>query len=218
MVKWFGKESVVEKHSQKHMELVYECIQKFKEVMACFYKNEFDKMDEKVKAVSELEHNADIIRRQMEIEFLEGAFLPFDREDRIILAELVDGVADMAQEAAYEICLSRIRFPPELEKDFKEFIKEICDSVSALKECIEKLDVDLGEAMAKAHEVEEIEDQADVIERRIRKKLYQLYRDEKIGILTLIELKHIVKRLGNIVDRAENASDRVPIIAAKRRG
>ena len=124
----------------------------------------------------------------------------------------------MAQEASYEICLSRIRFPPELEKDFKEFMEKVYDSVSALKECIEKLDVDLGEAMAKAHEVEEIEDQADLIERRIRKKLYQLYRDKKIGILTLIELKHIVKRLGNIVDRAENASDRIPIITAKRRG
>lgn len=218
MVKWFGKESVVEKHSKKHVELVYECIQKFKEVMDCFYQNEFDKMDEKVKAVTELEHKADIIRRQMEIEFLNGAFLPFDREDRIILAELVDSVADMAQEASYEICLSRIHFPPELEKDFKEFMEKVYGSVSALKECIEKLDVDLGEAMAKAHEVEEIEDQADLIERRIRKKLYQLYRDKKIGILTLIELKHIVKRLGNIVDRAENASDRIPIITAKRRG
>ena len=79
MVKWFGKESVVEKHSKKHVELVYECIQKFKEVMDCFYQNEFDKMDEKVKAVTELEHKADIIRRQMEIEFFNGAFLPFDR-------------------------------------------------------------------------------------------------------------------------------------------
>ena len=72
--------------------------------------------------------------------------------------------------------------------------------------------------MAKAHEVEEVEEKADVIERKIRKTIYQLYRDEKIGILTLMELNNIVLRLGNVVDRAEDASDRALIIAAKRRG
>ena len=58
----------------------------------------------------------------------------------------------------------------------------------------------------------------DIIERSIIKKLYQSYRDDEFGILRLIELKTMVTRLGNIVDRAEDASDRVPIIAAKRKG
>ena len=66
--------------------------------------------------------------------------------------------------------------------------------------------------------VEELEDKADVMERKILKTLYQLYWDEEIGILTLTELKNITIKLGNIVDRAEDASDRALIIAAKRRG
>ena len=67
--------------------------------------------DKTVEEISRLEHDADEIRRKMEIEFFKGAFLPFDREDRIILAEQVDSVADMTQETAYGICLSRIKFP-----------------------------------------------------------------------------------------------------------
>jgi uncharacterized protein len=214
----FGRESQVEKHSKMHVELVYQCVQELKEVMDCFYRNEFDGMEEKVRKVSETEHKADIIRRQMEIEFYKGAFLPFDREDKIILAELVDGVADMTQATAYGICLSRVQFPEKLEGDFREFVSAICNAVNVLKDCVESLDLDLGSAISKAHEVEEMEDGTDKMERKITRKLYQSYRDKEFGILTLIDLKNTVKKLGNIVDRAEDASDRVLIIAAKKRG
>lgn len=209
---------MVELHSKKHAQLVYECVQVLREVMDCFYRNEFEEMENKVEEISELEHKADIIRRQMEIEFYQGAFLPFDREDRIIMAELVDGVADMTQETAYGISLSQVIFPKKLEEDFSQLLKEVYKAVSALKECIELMDTDLGAAIPQAHEIEEIEDSADVVERKIIKKLYIMYRKEEIDILTLIELKKAAKRLGNIIDRAEDASDRVPIIAAKRRG
>lgn len=218
MRKIFGKESEVEKHSRKHVELVFECVKKLKEIMPPFYLGEFDILDAKVIEMSILETKADEVRRVMEIEFFQGAFLPFDREDRIILAELVDNVADMTQEAAYGISLSRITFPPHYKDDFEELVDEVIDSIAVLKECIELLDVDLGQALKKAHEVEEREIKVDMIERRILKKLYQSYRDEEFGILRLLELKNMVTRLGNIVDQAEDASDRVPIIAAKRKG
>lgn len=218
MRKFFGKESLVEGHSRHHMELVYQCVKKLKELMPLFYKGEFELVDAKVIEMSILETQADEVRRIIELEFFQGAFLPFDREDRIILAELVDNVADMTQEAAYGINLSRITFPPHYQEDFDELVDAVIDSISVLKECIELLDVDLGEALQKAHEVEEREVAVDIIERRIIKKLYQSYRDDEFGILRLLELKKMVTRLGNIVDRAEDASDRIPIIAAKRRG
>lgn len=218
MRKIFGRESKVEKHSKEHVELVYVCFNEFKELMNYFYKNEFDLIDDKVKKISEIEHEADELRRMMEIEFYEGAFLPFDREDRIMLAEVVDSVADIIEAAAYGISLSKIRFPEEFEEDFSQLMDTISDTVFVLKECIEMLDVDLSAAITKAHEVEEKEERVDAIERRILKKLYESYRNEKIGVLKLMELKETVEKLGHIADRAENASDRALIIVAKRRG
>lgn len=218
MVKLFKKESQVEKYGQTHVEIVFESILKFKEIMPCFYAGNFEELDKKVDELSKLEHDADIIRRKMELEFYHGAFLPFDREDRIVLAELVDSVSDMAESTGYSISLSRLNFPSKGQGDFEKFTDIIIKTVSILKECIEKLDDDMGESIAKAHEVEDLEDIADAQERKIIKTLYQLYHDEKIDILTLVELKNIATKMGNIVDRAENASDRALIIAAKRRG
>jgi uncharacterized protein len=218
MRKFFGRENIVEKHSKEHVKLVHECVYKLKDLMVHFYNNEFDLLAGEVEEISEIERKADEIRRKMEIEFYHGAFLPFDREDRIILAELVDGVADMTQETAYEICLSKIKFPETFEEDFSWLIDSVGDTISLLKECIEMLDVDLGAALSKAHEVEKKEEMADKIERKIIKNLYESHRNKEFGILTLIELKSIAVKLGNIIDRAEDASDRVLIIVAKRRG
>lgn len=218
MKKLFKKESEVEQNSKEHVETVYKCVNKLNGLMDCFYRNDFEALDKKVAEISKLEQDADEIRRHMEIEYYEGAFLPFDREDRIVLTEEVDSVADMTKKAAYGICLSRVRFPENFKEDFLELTASVCDTVYALKECIEFLDVDLGDAIKKAHEIEKKEDYSDKIERKTIKKLYTSYRNHEFGILSLIELKSIVIRMGKIVDRAENASDKVLIMVTKRRG
>ena len=72
--------------------------------------------------------------------------------------------------------------------------------------------------MKKAHEIERLEDRADIIEREIIKRLYSAYRENQIGVVKFLDLKEIIRKLANIADRAEDASDRALIMAAKRRG
>jgi len=218
MKKFFGKETEVEKLSKLHVELVYQSVYKLIDVMEHYYKHDFDSMDNEVKEISRIEKEADDIRRKMEIEFFKGAFLPFDREDRINLAEQVDSVADAVQSTAYSISLGKITFPESFREDFTELVKASCDTVALLRDCIKMLDVDLGDALSKTHDIEKKEDEGDVVERRIISRLYEAYRSEEISILKFMELKNIAEKIGNIADRAEDASDRVPIIVAKRKG
>ena len=218
MKKFFGKETEVEKLSKLHVELVYQSVYKLIDVMEHYYKHDFDSMDNEVKEISRIEKEADDIRRKMEIEFFKGAFLPFDREDRINLAEQVDSVADAVQSTAYSISLGKITFPESFREDFIELVKASCDTVALLRDCIKMLDVDLGAALSKTHDIEGKEDEGDVVERRIISRLYEAYRSEEISILKFMELKNIAEKIGNIADRAEDASDRVPIIVAKRKG
>ena len=218
MKKFFGKETEVEKLSKLHVELVYQSVYKLIDVMEHYYKHDFDSMEDEVNEITRIEKEADDIRRKMEIEFFKGAFLPFDREDRINLAEQVDSVADAVQSTAYSISLGKITFPESFREDFIELVKASCDTVALLRDCIKMLDVDLGAALSKTHDIEEKEDEGDVVERRIISRLYEAYRSEEISILKFMELKNIAEKIGNIADRAEDASDRVPIIVAKRKG
>ncbi len=218
MKKFFIKESKVELYAQEHVEKIYRCYKQFEKMMPYFYKGDYEKVDELTQKIAKLEHEADEIRRKMELGFYEGAFLPFDREDRIMLAENVDKVADIVESTAFMISISRVEFPPKFREDFEIFIKIISQNVKTLRDCIKFLEEDLTEAVEKAHEIERLEEKADKIERKILKKLYEAYRNEEIGVLKLLEMKEITINLGNIADRAEDTSDRALIIAAKRRG
>jgi predicted phosphate transport protein (TIGR00153 family) len=218
MKRFFGKETEVEKLSKLHVELVYQCVYKLVDVMEHFYEHNIDSVDDGVNEVTRIEKEADDIRRKMEIEFFKGAFLPFDREDRINLAEQVDSVADAVQSTAYAISLGKITFPESFREDFTELVKISCDTVALLRDCIEMLDTDLGAALSKTHDIEKKEDEGDIVERRIISRLYDAYRTDEVSILKFIELKDITEKIGNIADRAEDASDRVPIIVAKRKG
>ncbi|MBK6586648.1 MAG: TIGR00153 family protein [Coprothermobacter sp.] len=197
---------------------LYECYREFEKLMPHFYNGDYEKVDILTRKISALEHEADEIRRKMEMGFYEGAFLPFDREDRIMLTEKVDKVADTIESTAFTISLSKVEFPADFQKDFEAFMEVIGQIVKALDDCINFLEEDLTEAIRKAHEIEKLEEKADEIERRILTKLYKSYRDEEIGVVKLLGMKEVTVHLGNIADRAEDASDRVLIIAAKRRG
>lgn len=214
----FRRESKVEKYSQEHVELIYQCFLGLEELMPHYYVGDYKNVNLMAKKIAIKEHEADELRRKMELEFYEGAFLPFDREDRIVLTESVDSVADVVESAAFTICLSRVQFPSEFEEDFKKMMKVLSRTMTTLKDCINYLEEDLGKAITKAHEIEELEDQADIIERRVIKNLYRSYKADKFGVLKLLELKETIRKLANVADRAEDASDRALIIAAKRRG
>jgi len=218
MRRFFLKESKIELYAKEHVEKVYECFKEFEKMMPHFYNGDYDRVDALTGRISTLEHEADEIRRKMELGFYEGAFLPFDREDRIMLTENVDKVADTIESTAFAISLSKVEFPPSFKEDFEAFMDIIGQTVEALRDCIKFLEEDLTEAIKKAHEIEKLEEKADDLERGILTKLYKSYRNEEIGVVKLLEMKEVTIHLGNIADRAENASDRVLIIAAKRRG
>ena len=72
----FGRESRVEKHFREHAQLVYDCVLKLQELMPLFYQGDFDALEDKVHEMSLLEHQADEVRRIMEIEFSRVPFCP----------------------------------------------------------------------------------------------------------------------------------------------
>src|SRR5690606_7949279 len=110
-----------------------------------FYQGNFKRVSELTKEIAITEHEADEIRREMEIEFYEGAFLPFDREDRIMLVESIDKVADVIESTAFTVSLGQVSLPPEFRDDFRRMMETIKGTMEALIDCVELLEKDLGE-------------------------------------------------------------------------
>ncbi|MBC7320757.1 DUF47 family protein, partial [bacterium] len=67
MRKFFLKESKVEFYAKEHVKKVYECYKEFEKMMPHFYNGDYEKVEILTRKVSALEHEADEIRRKMEM-------------------------------------------------------------------------------------------------------------------------------------------------------
>lgn len=199
-------------------------VRKFEEVVTAYFSNrDTDRAEVLGRQLSKLETKADGGRRQFMKILNEGAFLPAFRGDLAWIAERLDGVADAA-EGAMRAILLRQRLSSALAKAerknkrirewrlrFVKMAKVTTQAVEILQESIEALSTNIDDAIRKANFVDILESEVDKIEQGIINDLYEF---EKIfDPLSVVQLADIIRRFGNISDRAEDMSDSVAIFA-----
>lgn len=68
-MKFFMKEGKVEKYGRGHLDKVMECYLKLEELMEAFYTGDCRGVSRLAREIAVSEHEADEIRRKMELEF-----------------------------------------------------------------------------------------------------------------------------------------------------
>ncbi|ASJ01366.1 TIGR00153 family protein [Thermococcus gorgonarius] len=210
-----GKENDVFKAIENHMTAVEETLKAFRALVEAYMAGNHSQAEAFEKEVSELETKADKLRREIEMMLYEGAFLPANRGDYARLSELIDQVADAAESAAHTIILAQPKFPGELKDTFIELIESSVETYSKLKEAVKALNTDVDKAMELAKAVEDAEEKADEIEYRLKKAIFE---SDTITTYAKLIWNQILTKIGDIADRAEDASDQVLLMSVKRRG
>lgn len=209
---FFGKsETKVEKMIGEHAGLVAECLSHLEKVV-----EEFLAGDENFVETSYIlhkdEHRADEVRRAIQAEIAKGAFLPFYRTDYILLAEMIDKVANRAVDFSKALVIERPKFPPRLHPDLRALAKGVAAAYGPLRTAVEILFTKPEQAPALAEKVSQGEQETDSIEWKLLKEVFS----EGIDRAEQIYLRDTVQRLASIADAAENASDRIRILLTKQ--
>lgn len=166
------------------------------------------------KAVSEAESEADRVRYRVEHLMFEGSFLPVDREDYIALVEVLDRVANKAEDACKWLYLVRPAVPDDIVDDIREIGRLTIVAYRATHDLVHRvLDGDY-EISNEVIEVAHTESDIDKIQWHATKRVY---KSTEIDRLTQLELHTLIERLGAVSDRIENAADRLNLVAIKRR-
>jgi len=129
------------------------------------------------------------------------------------IIESVDKIANKAEFVADLIELQRPIIPEELKDGILKQIDLSLDTFRMVKRSIELLFEDLQKASEYVILTEKKEHEEDEIERENIKKLFEL----DIERCAKLELKEIIRSIGDIADRSEDTSDRVEIVILKRR-
>ena len=196
-------------------------------IVAFFTEGDVTKAKALGRRISELESVADKGRRKFTQGLQKGAFLPLMRGDLARLAERFDAVADAIEEAMRAILLREKLFgilarATRKEKEIRKLGRDLSKVVGiatrtaeALRTSIDLLSSDLDAALAKVEEVEELEHESDIAEQSLITDLYSF--EKALDPITVVQLKEIIEKIGEISNRAEDAADVVSTIAYVQR-
>ena len=171
--------------------------------------DEFPTNGDLLREIKELEHEGDRVTREL-VDHLNRTFVtPFDRDDMYRLAGALDDVCDHVDEAAGNIAGYGVE---EIRPVACEQAQVILRSAQKLTEAIACLD-GFKDASRQLHELRELEDEGDRLNRSAVSELFSSGDDP----MTIIRWKDIHEQLEEAVDACENAADVLEAILVKNR-
>ncbi len=201
---------------EDHLELTQKAVNSLYDMVEAAAESDPDKSRRSYMSVSEMEMQADELRRKMVEELTEGEMFPEERDDLMEMVRAVDWIADWSREAGR--ILNSIPFekaPDEIKVATLNMVRANVDCVKVLTQCIRALPKDGKKALALANEVEMLEENIDDLYGEARKHFATL---EFPGFTTgaLILLNEFMDAVETVADWSENTADIVRAIAVRQ--
>jgi predicted phosphate transport protein (TIGR00153 family) len=206
---------------ETHHKKVNECIKALDLAIKHYVNEDYSKADKQIKKVVALEHDADLIKGNIRAHLPKFIFMPIDRADFLMLLREQDAVLDYAEDVAVLLDMRKTVVPKKIRKDFIAHTEKVVDTVLALEKAVhgfvEMMERSLGpknreELKSTIHKIHRKEWEADQIEFKISKYLFNMEGEDPIGIVHLLK---VVERTAQIANHAENAADRLRAMIAK---
>lgn len=207
-----SKESDVERLLKEHVKLINQTVCLVEPLFKAYFDRDLEYRSI-CKKIHTLEHEADVVRRQVEKKLHEGAFLAIFREDFIALAEAIDRIANKAESVADALTLEHPAFPDRWHCQFLKLARLGATAFEPFTKIGNPLDRELDDIMSIMASIEKIEQQADDVEWHLLESIF----NTDIKLALKIQLRDFVKRLGAISDLCEDASDILSTLVVKRR-
>ncbi|WP_424357820.1 TIGR00153 family protein [Methanocella sp. MCL-LM] len=173
--------------------------------------------------ISALEHEADTVKNNIRIQLPSTLLLPVDRTDILTFLKQQDDVANSAEMVAQMLTLRPVSMTPPVKEVILKLEVAVTTTVDEHVEAVSKI-VDLLDSSFSKKRVNEVQEiiskvdsqkhTVDVIRQEAMKIIYDNEKDlGPVGVYHLIEL---VKEMSWVAGHAENSSDRLRLITARR--
>ena len=198
----------------KHMGKVNECVDILGDGLLRYYKGDYKSFSEISKNVSMLEHEADLIKRNLRNHLPNSLFLSVDKGKFMWALREQDKILDHAENLAKMLDMRHTKIPKELQRVFIEHAKLVVKTVKAMEDAVENIRdlVETGfvkrereQTKEFVHKVHEYEWKADQKKYEMTKGIYKL--EKKLTPMDMYHLLKIADWVDDIADHAENVAD-----------
>lgn len=210
----FKKEKAARKLALEHFKATNDCLQSSIDVIEQYMAGDIDLAKQSANEVIKLESEADSIKHQLRDVLFSGAFLPNIRSDVYRLVDSVDKVADMGETSSHFVVYQRPVVPGYFHADMSEICRLCMSCYSELQQALKCFFKPKGEIellREHASQVGALETEVDGLQAEFTRKIFE----SEMGMGEKLHLCQLLKYVGRIADRTEDAADELQFAAMK---
>lgn len=201
---------------QSHMGNVAICVHMLPDLFEALLKCDYQKVEVLSEKIAENEHLADLTKNDIRNHLPKTLFLPIDRGHLLEILSIQDRIADASEDVAILTTLKPLVMLENFKEDFQNFlnknIETFDDAYRITKEIHELLESSFGgiEAQKVQKMVETValkEHEADLLQRKLLKKLYQAENEMTYSTFDLWQ--RIFQAIASISNLSENLANRI---------
>lgn len=207
----------------QHTQKVHETVREVRPLLEAFLADRHDEVQKIYDRISDLEHEADTIKREIRIHLPKWFFLPVDRGDMLKYLKEQDAIADTAEDIAVLLTVRRTRVPEELHAGILAFVDKVIEVSELLVQAASELEhlqeVGFGgrEAERVIEQIEQVahgEYEADVLQTEVSRHLYEI--ENQVDPISVYFVMKLFRLLGEIANHAENTGDNLRMMLSRQ--
>ena len=204
---------------QSHMKKVSSCIKKLTEIFDLLKERKFDKIDDLVRQLSKLEHEADLTKNDIRNHLPKSLFLPIDRSQLLDILSIQDNIADKAEEIGNLITLQPFKtlgtLLDNLCKLYEKNIEAFWETRQVLKEMDDLLESSFGGL--EAEKVKAMIDQTSFKEYEADKMKHQIMKEffevaDNLPTPAFYLYVRLIEEINHISHISESLANRIRMI------
>ena len=201
---------------KSHMDSVAACVHCLPDLFIALEKKDYAQLEQLSEKISNLEHDADLIKNDIRNHLPKGLFLPIDRSNLLEILSIQDSIADKTEDIAVLVTLKSLEMLPIFYEEFKLFVQkniETFDETYAIvKELQELLESSFGgmeatKVRAMVDKVAYCEHEVDLIQRQLLKKLFAA--EDRLNYVMFYQWQRLFENIASISNLSENLAYRI---------
>ncbi len=220
LFRMFGRSPV--RPLQQHMERASACVAQLIPFFEAVIAKDYEQISKVQEAIVTLDNEADVLKRELRLQLLNGLFLPGDRRDLLEVITLQDYMANKTRDITGLMSGRKMSIPEALNRRLMKYVKRSVDASLQAQEVVNEFD-GLLESGFRGREVRLvtetiealniIENDTDVLQVEIRTMLFEIEKD--LPPVDVIFLYQIIQWVGDAADLAQRVGSRLQLMLAK---